>query len=57
VHRCGNEAAWWEKIGIDPTITARALWLKNRPLPSALANIEGAHSASVMDSAQTQGER
>ena len=57
VHRCGDEAAWWKKIGIDPTITARALWLKNRPLPSALANIEGAHSASVMDSAQTQSER
>jgi hypothetical protein len=34
VHRCGDEAAWWMKIGIDPTATARVLWLKSRPLPS-----------------------
>jgi hypothetical protein len=33
VHRCGNEAAWWGKLGIDPTITARALWLESHPLP------------------------
>jgi predicted phage-related endonuclease len=33
VHRCGHEAAWWEKVGIDPTVTARALWLKTHPLP------------------------
>jgi ERF superfamily protein len=30
VHRCGNEAAWWRKMGIDPTIAARALWLETR---------------------------
>jgi hypothetical protein len=36
VHRCGNEAAWWENVGIDPTVTARALWLKTRPLPPTL---------------------
>ena len=28
VHRCGDEAAWWIKTGIDPTIPARALWLE-----------------------------
>jgi len=33
VHRCGDEAAWWEKIGIDPTAAARVLWLKTHPLP------------------------
>jgi len=32
VHRCGNEAAWWENIGVDPTIAARALWLESHPL-------------------------
>jgi hypothetical protein len=32
VHRSGNEAAWWEKAGIDPTLSARALWLETRPL-------------------------
>src|SRR5262249_16237292 len=35
-HRCGNEAAWWENVGIDPTVSARALWLKTHPLPPTL---------------------
>jgi hypothetical protein len=35
VHRCGDEAAWWIKAGIDPTIPARALWLESHPLPTA----------------------
>ena len=35
VHRCGDEAAWWSKAGVDPTIVARALWLKTHPLPTA----------------------
>jgi hypothetical protein len=35
VHRCGDEAAWWEKRGIDPTLPARALWLESHPLPAA----------------------
>jgi hypothetical protein len=34
VHRYGDEAAWWEKAGIDPNITARALWLETHPLPT-----------------------
>jgi hypothetical protein len=34
VHRCGDEAAWWNKTGIDPTTAARVLWLKTHPLPS-----------------------
>jgi hypothetical protein len=33
VHRCGDEAAWWTKTGIDPSAAARALWLKTHPLP------------------------
>lgn len=33
VHRCGEEAAWWRKLGIDPTTTARTLWLESHPLP------------------------
>ena len=32
VHRCGDEAAWWQKAGIDPTIAARILWLDTHPL-------------------------
>jgi hypothetical protein len=34
VHRSGDEAAWWKKIGVDPTLTARALWLQTHPLPA-----------------------
>jgi hypothetical protein len=32
VHRCGNEAAWWQKIGVEPSVAARALWLETHPL-------------------------
>ena len=35
VHRGGDEAAWWKKAGIDPTVPARALWLESHPLPTA----------------------
>ena len=36
VHRCGDEAAWWQKTGIDPTAAARVLWLKTHPLSSSI---------------------
>jgi hypothetical protein len=35
VHRCGDEAVWWNEAGIDPTVTTRALWLEMHPLPAA----------------------
>jgi hypothetical protein len=35
VHRCGDEAAWWMKVGIDPTVNARMLWLTTHPLATA----------------------
>ena len=35
VHRFGDEAAWWTNAGIDPTVTARALWLETHPLPTS----------------------
>jgi ERF superfamily len=34
VHRCGDEAAWWQKTGMDPAAAARALWLKTHPFPA-----------------------
>jgi hypothetical protein len=37
LHRRGDEAAWWQKIGIDPFPAARALWLQTRPLKSEKA--------------------
>jgi hypothetical protein len=38
IHRCGDEAVWWKKTGIDPSAAARVLWLKTHPLP----NVTGA---------------
>jgi len=38
LHRCGNEAAWWERANIDPTVTARTLWLETHPLTGAPEN-------------------
>ena len=34
VHRCGDEAGWWKKAGIAPTVAARVLWLETHPLPT-----------------------
>jgi hypothetical protein len=34
VHRSGDEAAWWKRTEIDPTVTARALWLRTHPHPA-----------------------
>ena len=33
LHRCGDEAAWWTKLGLDPIAAARTLWLESHPLP------------------------
>jgi hypothetical protein len=46
VHGCGEEAAWWRKSGIDPTVAARALWLETHPLSSGT----GGASADVENS-------
>ena len=35
LHRHGEEAAWWEKSGIDPLPAARELWLMAHPMPGA----------------------
>ena len=34
VHRCSDEAAWWKKVGINPRVVARTLWLHSHPLPA-----------------------
>jgi hypothetical protein len=31
LHRHGDEAKWWDKTGIDPTLSARELWLETHP--------------------------
>ena len=33
LHRYGDEAAWWTKLGLDPIAVARTLWLETHPLP------------------------
>ena len=53
VHRCGDEAGWWDKAGIDAAAAARVFWLQTHPLPSAVgpagsklpneANLEANH--------------
>ena len=32
VHRCGDEAAWWAKVGVEPLGVANALWRESHPL-------------------------
>jgi hypothetical protein len=56
VHHCGDEAAWWEKVGINPTVSARALWLKTHPLPPAPIGPKVA-SASAANSQQSDKNR
>jgi hypothetical protein len=46
VHHCGDEATWWKKAGIDPTITARALWLETHPTISDQTRSEGSTSVA-----------
>ena len=36
VHRSGDEVLWWQKVGINPAVAARALWLKSHPLPTSV---------------------
>jgi ERF superfamily len=47
VHRCGDEAAWWNKAGVDAAVSARALWLKSHPLPATPRNAEA--TALIID--------
>jgi hypothetical protein len=53
VHGHGDEGAWWEKVGVDPAVTARALWLETHPLstgPQRLsADVESSSAAEPTD--------
>jgi hypothetical protein len=49
LHRRGDEAAWWTRLGLDPSTAARALWLKSHPLPERtkrMGNFETGPSAT-----------
>ena len=39
LHRHGDEAAWWTKLGVDPLGAARILWLELHPLPEGTKSI------------------
>jgi hypothetical protein len=52
-HRFGDEAAWWKNAGIDPTVTARALWLTMHPLPTR-ADKTDSITATSLASAETE---
>ena len=59
VHRCGDEAGWWKKAGIDPTVPARALWLETHPLPTASdkTGLEGVTSLAAVGTGERSGKR
>jgi hypothetical protein len=45
IHRFGDEAAWWRQTGVDPTVTARALWLTTHPQPNSITALSTAPTA------------
>jgi len=47
LHRGGDEAGWWMKARIDAIESARALWLKTRPLPANPGKISASGATSV----------
>jgi hypothetical protein len=59
VHRCGDEAVWWRKVGVDPTVAARALWLQTHPLPTASdkTGLAGATSLAAGGPSQRNAKR
>jgi ERF superfamily len=59
VHRSGNEAAWWINAGVDPTVTARALWLETHPLPTSADQIasEAARSMTTVGADHQNAKR
>jgi hypothetical protein len=58
-HRCGDEAAWWKKAGMDPYISARALWLETHPLPTTpdKTGIDGGTAPGTVGTEQSTAKR
>jgi hypothetical protein len=55
LHRCGDEAAWWQRVGIEPTAAARALWLTTHPLPAKYDEANSNGTADV-DAVKVKGD-
>jgi hypothetical protein len=52
LHRSGDEAAWWQKLNIDPLPVTLRLWQHTRPNGDGLApseNITPSHAAQELD--------
>jgi hypothetical protein len=47
LHRCGDEAAWWMRSGVDPMPAARVLWRKTHPIRDGAALL-GVWSRTLM---------
>jgi hypothetical protein len=39
LHRCGDEAAWWSELRIDPASAACVLWRRSHPLPAGMKKL------------------
>ena len=54
LHRHGDEAAWWQRIKIDPLPIARRLWQHARPNGTAVA-VDGDTGSQVCNRAKSFG--
>jgi ERF superfamily len=52
LHRCGDEAEWWKKSGIDPLPIASVLWAQTHPLRAAIATMRDDAVAGPVDDPQ-----
>ena len=39
VHHCGDEAAWWRNVRLNPLVAARALWVETHPISTGPDNL------------------
>jgi hypothetical protein len=59
VHRYGDEVAWWQRADVDPTVTARVLWLETHPLPTIpdKTGVNDATAAAAVSTEKTNAKR
>jgi len=55
LHRCGDEAAWWETNRIDPVVAARELWQRTRLDSPGGGRAEALLSVGVVESVGRAG--
>jgi hypothetical protein len=47
IHRHGNEAAWWARVGIEPMAVALALWSESHPLGGPAEQMKGREDLGI----------